>query len=119
MSWSSLLAEVSDKVRQIRTFWAIGAVGVAVAAGARYHWWARGAMTVAAVGWAGLNVLDVMLWDGNPIGQAIVSEMGWGYVAHQFAAALLPLAMALVPVRRQCNDRRRGFEVIAKEQTRQ
>jgi hypothetical protein len=119
MSGLSVLGEVSDKVPQIMTFWAIGAVGAAAAAVARYHWWTRGAMTVAAAGWAGLNVLDVMLWDGNPLGQAIVSEMGWGYLAQQFAAALLPLAMALVPVRRHCNDRRRGFEVIAKEQTRQ
>src|SRR5690242_21747114 len=111
MSWLSLLAEVSDKVPEIATFWAIGAVGAVVAAVARYHWWARGAMRVAAVVWAGLNVLDVMLLGGDPIAQAIVSEMGWGYFAQQFAAALLPLAVALVPVRRHCNDGRRGFEV--------
>src|SRR4051794_24956509 len=96
---SSVLAEVSDKVVQVSTFWIIGAIGAAVAAVARRHRWARGATTAGAVAWVALNVLNVVTPDDGPIGREIVIEMGWSYPAHQVAAALLPLAVALVPVR--------------------
>ena len=113
LSPSPFLAEVSDKIVEVSTFWTIGAIAAGVAAVARHHWWARGAVTVAAFLWVGLNVLDVMTLDGDPMGQAILSEMGWSYSAHQFAAALLPLAVVLVPVRGGGRrDPRRGFEVM-------
>ncbi|MDB5320424.1 MAG: hypothetical protein JWN40_2055 [Phycisphaerales bacterium] len=93
-----LLAEVSDKAMQVPTFWIIAATGAAVAAIARGCRWARRATMILALAWAGLNILDVLTVD-DPIRQAIVVEMGRGYSVHQFTAALLPLMVALVPLR--------------------
>jgi hypothetical protein len=103
------LAEVSDKIVQVSTFWAIGAAGAGIVLVMRRRPVLRIVAVLAAIAWFALN--GILLMGLDPMRDAIVAERGRVYVVHQMTSAVLPLAMAAWVLGNRRPNERRGFEI--------
>jgi hypothetical protein len=91
-----MLAEVSDKIAPAGFYWVVHGVA-ALAVGIIALYAARRSLalvTVAAGAWAAFFVW--LAAGDDPLLPLVVEELGWGHVAQQVLAAVLPLAA--VPV---------------------
>jgi len=93
------LAEVSDKIVGVPTFWLIGVGGAALVLVLRHPPVLRLLALAGTVGWFALNA-TLALGD-DPMRDAILAEQGRAYFVHQMAAAALPLGAAVALVARR------------------